>query len=81
MSGEIMTEVSAIVPGERAGGEHGREYRGSYRRPAQVALQSEAAYATAFGIQTSPDGTNWTSIFSTTTGTGPVRLLAVCRSR
>ena len=31
----------------------------------QVVLDWEAAYATAFQIQTSPDGTTWTSIYST----------------
>ena len=36
----------------------------------QVVLDWEAAYATAFQIQTSPDGNNWTTIYSTTTGTG-----------
>ncbi len=43
----------------------------------QVVLQWEAAYATAFQIQTSPDGTNWTSIFSTTTGTGGTQTLNI----
>ncbi|MEU3224350.1 discoidin domain-containing protein [Streptomyces sp. NPDC006976] len=36
----------------------------------QVVLQWDPAYATAYQIQTSPDGTNWTSIYSTTTGKG-----------
>ena len=43
----------------------------------QVVLQWEAAYATAFQIQTSPDGTTWTSIYSTTTGTGGTQTLNV----
>src|SRR6266851_5393432 len=43
----------------------------------QVVLQWEAAYGKAFQIQTSPDGTNWTSIFSTTTGTGGTQTLNV----
>ena len=43
----------------------------------QVVLQWEAAYATAFQIQTSPDGTNWTTIYSTTTGTGGTQTLNV----
>ncbi|HEY8043660.1 MAG TPA: discoidin domain-containing protein [Streptosporangiaceae bacterium] len=43
----------------------------------QVALQWEAAYATAFQIQTSADGTNWTTIYSTTTGTGGTQTLNV----
>ncbi len=42
-----------------------------------VTLTWEAAYGTAFQIQTSPDGTNWTTIYSTTTGTGGVQNLAV----
>jgi F5/8 type C domain-containing protein len=36
----------------------------------QVNLNWETAYATAFQIQTSTDNTNWTTIYSTTTGTG-----------
>src|ERR1700680_679430 len=43
----------------------------------QVVLQWETAYGTAFQIQTSPDGTNWTSIYSTTTGTGGTQTLPV----
>ena len=43
----------------------------------QVVLNWETAYATAFQIQVSADGTNWTSIYSTTTGTGGVQTLAV----
>jgi hypothetical protein len=43
----------------------------------QVVLQWEAAYASAFQVQVSPDGTNWTSIYSTTTGTGGTQTLAV----
>src|SRR5216683_457589 len=43
----------------------------------QVVLQWEAAYGKAFQIQTAPDGTTWTSIFSTTTGTGGTQTLNV----
>jgi hypothetical protein len=43
----------------------------------QVVLQWEAAYATAFQIQTSADGTNWTTIYSTTTGTGGTQTLNI----
>jgi hypothetical protein len=50
---------------------------GSTATISQVVLQWEAAYATAFQIQTSPDGTNWTTIFSTTTGTGGTQTLNV----
>jgi hypothetical protein len=50
---------------------------GSTTTICQVVLHWEAAYATAFQIQTSPDGTNWTSIFSTTAGTGGTQTLNV----
>ena len=43
----------------------------------EVTLDWEAAYATAFQIQTSPDGTTWTTIYSTTTGTGGNQTLSV----
>jgi hypothetical protein len=43
----------------------------------QVVLQWEAAYATAFQIQTSADGTTWTTIYSTTTGTGGTQTLNI----
>ncbi|MGH6656262.1 MAG: discoidin domain-containing protein, partial [Actinocrinis sp.] len=43
----------------------------------QVAIVWEAAYATAFQIQTSNDAVNWTSIYSTTTGTGGTQTLNV----
>jgi len=43
----------------------------------QVVLNWEAAYARSFQIQTSGDGANWTTIYSTTTGTGGVQTLAV----
>jgi hypothetical protein len=50
---------------------------GSSQTICQVTLDWEAAYATAFQIQTSPDGTNWTTIFATTTGTGGTQTLNV----
>jgi F5/8 type C domain len=50
---------------------------GSSATVSQVVLQWEAAYATAFQIQTSTDGTTWTSIYSTTTGTGGNQTLTV----
>ena len=46
----------------------------------QVVLQWEAAYAKSFQIQTSADGTNWTTIYSTTTGTGGTQTLNVTGS-
>ena len=46
----------------------------------QVSINWEAAYAKAFQVQTSNDGTNWTSIYSTTTGTGGNQVLNVTGS-
>ncbi len=46
----------------------------------KVVLDWETAYATAFQIQTSVDGTNWTTIFSTTAGTGGTQTLTVSGS-
>jgi beta-glucosidase len=43
----------------------------------QVVLQWETAYATAFQIQVSDDAANWTTIYSTTTGTGGTQTLNV----
>jgi phage tail protein X len=53
---------------------------GSVQSICQVGLTWEAAYATAFQIQTSTDGTTWTSIYSTTTGTGGTQSLSVSGS-
>jgi F5/8 type C domain-containing protein/glycosyl hydrolase family 2 len=43
----------------------------------QVVLQWEAAYASAFQLQVSPDATTWTTIYSTTTSTGGTQTLNV----
>ncbi len=43
----------------------------------RVKLSWEAAYASAYEIQVSSDATNWTSIYSTTTGTGGTNDLAI----
>ena len=50
---------------------------GSSQTICEVTLDWEAAYATAFQIQVSPDGTNWTTVYSTTTGTGSTQTLSV----
>jgi hypothetical protein len=50
---------------------------GASQTVCEVTLDWEAAYATAFQIQVSPDGTNWTTIYSTTTGTGGNQTLSV----
>ena len=46
----------------------------------QVKLDWEAAYAKAFQIQTSTNGTTWTTVYSTTTGTGGNQTLNVSGS-
>jgi fibronectin type 3 domain-containing protein len=46
----------------------------------KVVLSWETAYATAFQVQASADGTNWTTIYSTTTGTGGTQTLSVTGS-
>jgi hypothetical protein len=53
---------------------------GSVQNICQVALHWETAYGKAFQIQTSTDTTTWTSIFSTTTGTGGTQTLNVTGS-
>src|SRR6201986_3484263 len=50
---------------------------GSSQSICGVTLNWEAAYASAFQIQTSADGSNWTSIYSTTSGTGGTQNLSV----
>jgi beta-glucosidase len=42
-----------------------------------VVLYWERAYATAFQIQASDDGTTWTDIYSTTTATGGTQTIQV----
>jgi hypothetical protein len=42
-----------------------------------VVLQWEAAYARSFQLQTSADATNWTTVYSTTTGTGGTQSIDV----
>ena len=53
---------------------------GSTQSVCQVVIHWEAAYAKAFQIQTSNDNSTWTSIFSTTTGTGGTQTLNVSGS-
>ena len=50
---------------------------GSTATITKVVLTWEAAYATAFQIQTSPDASTWTSVYSTTAGTGGTQTLSV----
>jgi hypothetical protein len=53
---------------------------GSTQSICGVSLDWEAAYATAFQIQVSNDNSTWTSIYSTTTGTGGIENLTVSGS-
>ena len=53
---------------------------GSAQPICQVAIHWEAAYAKAFQIQTSSDNSTWTTIYSTTTGTGGTQTLSVSGS-
>ncbi|MFJ2954792.1 discoidin domain-containing protein [Streptomyces sp. NBC_00669] len=50
---------------------------GSSQPITQVVLNWETAYGKSFKIQTSENGTSWTDIYSTTTGTGGVQTLNV----
>jgi hypothetical protein len=53
---------------------------GSTQTICQVVLDWETAYGTAFQIQTSNDNSTWTSIYSTTAGTGGTQTLNVSGS-
>jgi F5/8 type C domain/Ricin-type beta-trefoil lectin domain len=53
---------------------------GSTQAICQVVLDWETAYATAFQIQTSTDNSTWTTIYSTTAGTGGTQTLNVSGS-
>ncbi|MEU8300082.1 discoidin domain-containing protein [Micromonospora sp. NPDC048909] len=53
---------------------------GSTQSICRVVLNWEAAYARAFQVQTSADGSAWTTIYSTTTGTGGSQTLDVTGS-
>jgi len=50
---------------------------GSSQSICQVTLQWETAYGKAFQIQVSSDGSTWTTIYSTTAGTGGIQSLNV----
>ncbi len=50
---------------------------GSAQSLCRVVLQWETAYATAFQIQLSTDGSTWTNVYATTAGTGGTQTLAV----
>ena len=48
---------------------------GTSQKICQVGLQWEGAYGKAFQIQVSNDATNWTTVYSTTSGTGGTQTL------
>lgn len=50
---------------------------GAAHKISHVALYWDKAYAKAFRIDVSPDGTNWTTIYATTSGAGGTQILAV----
>jgi beta-glucosidase len=50
---------------------------GAASKVTSVELQWGTAYATSFRIQVSPDGTTWTTIYSTSAGTGGTQVLDV----
>jgi hypothetical protein len=50
---------------------------GSSQQLCQVTLTWEAAYASAFQLQVSADGSAWTTIYSTTSSTGGTQTLSV----
>ncbi|MEU8261964.1 discoidin domain-containing protein [Micromonospora sp. NPDC048999] len=53
---------------------------GSSRAICRVDLNWEAAYATAYQIQISDNGSTWSTVYSTTTSTGGTQLLTVSGS-
>ncbi len=53
---------------------------GSTQSICQVVIHWETAYGKAFQIQTSNDNSTWTSIYSTTTGTGGTQTLNISGS-
>ena len=53
---------------------------GSTQSICQVVIHWETAYAKAFQIQTSNDNSTWTTIYSTTTGTGGTQTLNITGS-
>ncbi|MDG6106303.1 discoidin domain-containing protein [Dactylosporangium aurantiacum] len=50
---------------------------GASQQIKRVVLRWEAAYAKGYQVQTSADATNWTTVYTTSTGTGGVNDLAV----
>jgi beta-glucosidase len=87
------TESASFPAGAAVDGDPGTRWSSQWSDPqwlavdlgatatvSQVVLEWETAYATAFQIQVSADDQNWTSIYSTTTGTGGTQTLNVSGS-
>lgn len=83
-------ENSSYAPGNAVDGNTGTRWSSAFSDPQwlqvdlgqtyninQVVLNWEAAYAKAYQIQTSNDGTNWSTIYSTSSGAGGVETLNV----
>jgi Protein kinase domain/F5/8 type C domain len=81
---------TAWVPANAVDGDTGTRWSSAYSDPqwievdlgaahpiTKVVLDWETAYAVAFQIQVSDDGTTWTDLYSTTTGTGSAQTLPV----
>jgi ELWxxDGT repeat protein len=79
------TEAAGLEPGKAVDGNAATRWGSSFWDPqwlrvdlgaptaiSRVKLNWEAAYAKAYQVQTSYDGTNWTTIYSTTTGDGAI---------
>jgi len=84
------TENSATPASAAVDGDTGTRWSSAFADPqwlrvdlgatatiSRVVLHWEAAYARAFSIQTSSDGNSWTTIYSTSNGTGGTQDLAV----
>src|SRR5581483_2374723 len=86
-------ENSSLGPANAVDGNTGTRWSSAFSDPqwiyvdlgatdtiSQVVLNWETAYAKSFQIQTSNDASTWTTIYSTTTGTGGVQTLNVSGS-
>ncbi|MBP0457022.1 discoidin domain-containing protein [Streptomyces montanisoli] len=87
------SENSSFVPAAAVDGNTGTRWSSGFSDPqwlqvdlgathtlSKVVLNWETAYATAYRIQTSNDGTSWTDVYATTTGTGGTQTVPVTGS-
>ena len=86
-------ENASFTPADATDGNTGTRWSSAFSDPqwlevdlgatanlSSVTLEWETAYATGFQIQVSNDNANWTTIYSTTTGTGGTQNLSVTGS-